>query len=151
MQRSRGAPAPETVKHFCRLRTETFNNHQRTEMDISCSPCQNIHRNASKLDIRKLSKSKIASLSISIQNHHIFGSLGWNTYCKSIPIWFIFNWTSTFESTESLPSINWSKLIKEASNVVLKVHLPYPQLFRNLCKLHRFGALSQSFEIFIET
>ena len=57
---SRGASAPETVKHFCRLRAETFNNHQRTEMDISCSPCQNIHRNASKLNIRKLSKSKIA-------------------------------------------------------------------------------------------
>ena len=62
LSRSPGRKAPETVKHFCRLRPETFNNHQRTEMDISCSPCQNIHRNASKLDIRKLSKSKIAGL-----------------------------------------------------------------------------------------
>ena len=117
-------------------------------MDISCSPCQNIHRNASKLDIRKLSKSKIARLSISIQNHHIFGSLGWNTYCKSIPIWFIFNWTSTFESTESLPSINWSKLIKEASNVVLKVDFPNPQLLCHLYKIHGLGALSQRIFIF---
>ena len=37
LSRSPGTKAPETVKHFCRLRAKTFNNHQRTEMDILIS------------------------------------------------------------------------------------------------------------------
>ena len=45
-------------------------------------------------------------------------------------------------------TITWSKLVEEASNVVLKVDFPNPQLLCHLCQIHGLGALSQRIFIF---